>query len=187
MGKSVPDKLKFYVGIDQSYSSTGVVVLGSDGSCVAKAFKAGKPEHPFHERLNDLWKQIARILPNPKDTLICMEGAAYAAEFNVFMLGELSGALKYCMYNAGYKYDIVQPTVLKKFATGAGNAQKAAVAVGVRTKWGFENKSNDIIDAFVLAKVSEAGGNNAVAQILRDEAEKAKIQKKLKARKTKNG
>lgn len=154
---------KYYVGIDPSYSSTGIVILHGE-DIVAHAFKAGKPEHPFHERIHDLWKQIKRVLPEPEKCIISIEGAAYAAEFNAFMLGELSGALKYCMYTNGYKYDVVQPTVVKKFATGAGNAQKHYVAAYVAQKWNFVHPSNDVVDAFVLAKISE-GGKEALAQI----------------------
>jgi crossover junction endodeoxyribonuclease RuvC len=150
----MPDKM--YVGIDPSYSSTGVVILDGDTTHV-HTFKAGKPDHPFHERIHDLWKQISRVLPEASKCEICIEGAAYAAEFNAFMLGELSGALKYCLYSNGYKYNVVQPTVVKKFATGKGNAQKHFVAAHVAQKWGFVHSSNDAVDAFVLAKIAEAG------------------------------
>lgn len=177
----MPD-IKYYVGIDPSYSGTGIVVLGGE-QIVAHAFKAGKPDHPFHERVHDLWKQISRVLPKPEDCRICMEGAAYAAEFNAFMLGELSGALKYCMYVNGYKYEIAQPTVVKKYATGAGNAQKHFVAAHVAKKWGFTHSSNDVTDAFVLAKIAEEGGPKAVDTILKAQT----TNKKTKARKNKDG
>jgi crossover junction endodeoxyribonuclease RuvC len=172
------ESAKYYVGIDPSYSGTGIVILGGE-EVIAHAFKAGKPEHPFHERVHDLWKQILRVLPKPDECIICIEGAAYAAEFNAFMLGELSGALKYCMYSNGYKYEVVQPTVVKKFATGAGNAQKHFVAAHVAQKWGFVNSSNDVVDAFVLAKISEAGGPKLVTELMG-------ATKKKKARKAKD-
>lgn len=149
--------MKYFVGIDQSYSSTGVVILGGPEPVVG-AFRAGKPGHPFHERVHDLWKQISRVLPPPDECIICMEGAAFAAEFNTFMLGELSGALRYLMYINGYEYMLAQPTVVKKYATGSGNAQKSDMAIGVAKKWGYYNKCNDIIDAYAMAKIAEAGG-----------------------------
>lgn len=149
---------RYYVGIDQSYSSTGLVILDRDTDVVRSyAIKAGKPTWPFHERLTELWHQISMQLPEAEETIICMEGAAFGAEFNVFMLGELSGALKYCMATAGYKYFIVAPTVLKKYATGSGNATKPYVAAYVRSKWRFDSSSNDIVDAYVLAKIAELG------------------------------
>ena len=150
---------KIFVGIDPSYSSTGVVVI--DGAEIKPyAFKAGKSDLPFHERIHDLWKQIGRVLPPPEKAVICIEGAAYAAEFNAFMLGELSGALKYILYSNNYKYEVVQPTVLKKYATGSGNAQKHFVAAYVAKKWDFVHASNDVVDAFVLAKIASEGGSS---------------------------
>ena len=143
-----------FVGIDQSYSSTGVVVIDGD-SITARAIKAGTPKDPFHIRLSDLITKIKVLLPDPKDTLIYMEGAAYAATYNVFMLGELSGALKMFFYQSGYAYEIVQPTVLKKFATGSGQANKKMIKESVQERWGFKSGCDDINDAFVLAQIAK--------------------------------
>ena len=148
-----------YVGLDLSYSSTGFVMLDGE-NIVSHAFKAGKPNWPFHERANDLWKALKHALPAPDDCKICIEGAAYAAEFNAFMLGELSGAIRMLLYLNGYKYELIQPTTVKKFATGTGNAQKHFVAAHVAKKWDFTHRSNDVVDAFVLAKICEFGPEN---------------------------
>jgi crossover junction endodeoxyribonuclease RuvC len=149
--------MSIYVGIDLSYSSTGVVKIDGDKVDCA-AFKAGTPKDSFEKRVKELWLKISKFLPPPELCLIGIEGAAYAAEFNAFKLGELSGAIKVYLTEAGYAYTIVQPTVLKKFATGKGNAEKTYVAAQVMRKWGFSNPCNDIVDAFVLAKIMVEGG-----------------------------
>jgi crossover junction endodeoxyribonuclease RuvC len=147
---------KAHVGLDLSYSSTGVVILEA-GSQSYFAFKAGKPDLPFHERAIDLWKQLTHVLPPAEQCSVYIEGAAYAAEFGAFMAGELAGAIKVLLAMNGYRYTIVSPNQLKKFATGSGNAQKHYVAAHVMKKWEFTHKSNDVVDAYVLAKMSEDG------------------------------
>lgn len=148
----------YNVGLDLSYSGTGVVII-HDETVETYEFKAGKPNTPFHERAADLWKQLARVMPNPatNEVNIVIEGAAYAAEFNAFTLGELTGAVKVFLYLHGYKYELAAPNVVKKFATGSGNAQKTYVAACVAQKWGFVHKSNNVSDAYVLAKIAEIG------------------------------
>ena len=148
-----------YVGIDPSYSSTGVVVLyDSCGDVDCAAFKAGIPKDPTEKRVKELWLKLLPMLPPPEITTIAIEGAAYAAEFAAFKMGELAGALKVFLTEAGYSYILVPPTVVKKFATGKGNAPKPFVAAHVAKKWGFMHSCDDIVDAYVLARYAMEGG-----------------------------
>lgn len=142
---------KYSVGIDLSFTSTGLVVINDDGTEKAFRFKAGTPDEPFSVRVNKLWEGMTSALPKSKDTLIVMEGAAYAAQFKAFQCGELAGAIKMRLADSAYKVDLIAPTVLKKFATGKGNATKDVVAKHVEAKWGFTNRCHDIVDAYVLA------------------------------------
>jgi len=45
---------------------------------------------------------------------------------------------------------------LKKFASGKGNTKKDELAVHIYKKWGFESKSDNIRDAYVLARMAMA-------------------------------
>ena len=150
--------VRYAVGIDQSYSSTGLVILDLKSNTViqAKTIKAGKPGMELGLRLSTLISEIRAALPKDvASTCICMEGGAFASEFNTFRLGELSGALRYALYNEGYKVELVQPTTLKKFVTGKGSATKVMMAQAVKERWGYEHPSDDIIDAYGLARAAE--------------------------------
>lgn len=150
--------VRYAVGIDQSYSSTGLVILDLKSNTViqAKTIKAGKPSMELGLRLSTLISEIRVALPKDvASTYICMEGGAFASEFNTFRLGELSGALRYALYNEGYKVELVQPTTLKKFVTGKGSATKVMMAQAVKERWGYEHPSDDIIDAYGLARAAE--------------------------------
>jgi len=56
--------------------------------------------------------------------LVYMEDYALGAKGKVFNLGENGGLLKWKMWKAGVPFHLVGPTVVKKFASGKGNADK---------------------------------------------------------------
>lgn len=60
----------------------------------------------------------------PDIRTVTIEDYAYSATGRVFHIGEHTGILKYLLYSAGYTVIPVPPTVVKKFATGKGNADK---------------------------------------------------------------
>lgn len=160
-------KVRYAVGIDQSYSSTGLVVLDLEEGVVIEhcTIKAGNSEMKLGLRLHILISKLLSSMPSDVgSTYVCLEGGAFASEFNTFRLGELSGAIRYALYKEGYEVEIVQPTTLKKFITGKGSATKVMMAQAVKERWGFENTSDDIIDAYGLARAAEYLGNNRVEE-----------------------
>jgi hypothetical protein len=56
--------------------------------------------------------------------LVFLEDYALGAKGKVFNLGENGGLLKWKMWKAGVPFHLVGPTVVKKFASGKGNADK---------------------------------------------------------------
>lgn len=60
---------------------------------------------------------------------IGIEDYAFAATGRVFHIGEHAGVLKYVLHHKGWKLDTIPPTVIKKFATGKGNADKHKMTV----------------------------------------------------------
>lgn len=55
---------------------------------------------------------------------VAIEDYAFSATGRVFHIGEHTGVLKYLLYKSGYAVKSIPPTVIKKFATGKGNADK---------------------------------------------------------------
>lgn len=58
------------------------------------------------------------------NTHIFLEDYAIAAKGRVFDIAENTGILKFWLYEHSYKFNLIPPTTLKKFATGKGNAKK---------------------------------------------------------------
>jgi crossover junction endodeoxyribonuclease RuvC len=96
-----------------------------------------------------------------------IEGYAYANQHTLAILVEIGVTMRLALYRRKVPCYIAPPSVLKKYATGKGNSKKPEVASAVRERWGFENPSDDVVDAYVLAKIAQdmASGSQAVAGI----------------------
>lgn len=96
--------------------------------------------------------------------LVVLEGYAMAAKGLVFHIGEHTGILKNQMWRHGYKFVTPPPTVVKKFATGKGNANKDVMELSFEAETNFKMRSqtgqsiasnspsNDLVDAYYMAK-----------------------------------
>lgn len=96
---------------------------------------------------------------------IGLEGYAYNATGRVFNIAENTGILKYKLHQALIPVDIIEPTKVKKLATGKGNADKETMVNSFMTETGIDlhnlitpNKTNvgspvtDIVDSYYICK-----------------------------------
>ncbi|MED0673157.1 hypothetical protein P4S95_23565, partial [Aneurinibacillus aneurinilyticus] len=60
------------------------------------------------------------------------------------------------LYRRGIPYQEVSPNGLKKFTGAGGTASKAEVVVETFKRWGFQCKSDNVTDAYVLAQIARA-------------------------------
>ena len=94
--------------------------------------------------------------------VVALEGYAFGAKGLVFHIGECTGVLKQALWAASVEVNVIQPTALKKHATGKGNSNKEAMNEAFIKLTGFDvrarlecapkqwNPSSDIVDAFFL-------------------------------------
>lgn len=97
-----------------------------------------------------------------EDHYILIEDYSFGSKGRVFNLAENCGLLKYFLYKDGYKFFTVPPTVIKKYATGKGNADKqkmydafyALTEIDLTYVYSKSGKLGspvtDIVDAFYL-------------------------------------
>lgn len=101
---------------------------------------------------------------------IALEGYAYNATGRVFHIAENTGILKYKLHLLGTPVDVIEPTRVKKFATGKGNADKQKMYEAFTYETGVDlqqiitpNKTllgspvTDIIDAYYICKLFVRG------------------------------
>ena len=92
-----------------------------------------------------------------------MEGYAYGAKGRVFNLAENMGLLKYKLYKHAIPVTIVEPSKVKKCATGKGNADKQVMYetfsketnTDLKSMFGQKTLSNpvtDVIDSYYVLK-----------------------------------
>jgi len=94
---------------------------------------------------------------------IVVEDYAFAAKGRVFNIAENTGLLKHQLWRFKKNYETIAPTVIKKFATGKGNANKEAMYEAFLTETGcdllalFDTSTvaspvNDVADSYFMAK-----------------------------------
>lgn len=118
------------------------------------------------QRYENIASWVLGILLNfTKDEIyIMIEDYSFGSKGKVFHIAENCGLLKYVLYKNGYKFFTVPPTVVKKHATGKGNATKEKMyetfveSTGVElhkilsptTKLG--SPTTDVVDAWYIAR-----------------------------------
>lgn len=140
------------MGLDLSLTSTGVAVFDS----ASISTQVISSSHKAERRLQDLRDKIMGVVSKQKVDLCVVEGYAFGRPNVMAPMGELGGVVKLALYMDGIETLIIPPTRVKKFATGRGQAKKDEVRLSVYKRWGFEAKTNDEIDAYVLVRIGMA-------------------------------
>lgn len=93
-----------------------------------------------------------------------LEGYAMGAKGQIFQIGECAGLLKHKLWERDHKITLIAPTVIKRFATGSGSADKIKMAEAFKNQTKVDlapifgrpgtSPSSDIIDSFFLARYS---------------------------------
>lgn len=172
-----------YVGVDYSLTSPCVCVsrdktfsnsffyfLNDRKTVLGKCHNILGEQHEEYltdqERYENIATWVLAILANFKkeEVTILIEDYSFGSKGRVFNLAENCGLLKYMLYTNNYKFFTVAPTVIKKYATGKGNATKEKMyeafvketfinlhsIISPTTKLG--SPTTDIVDAWYIAQ-----------------------------------
>jgi Holliday junction resolvasome RuvABC endonuclease subunit len=118
------------------------------------------------ERFHNLASWSLEILKKSRVSYVSLEGYSYGSSSSrLFQIAENGGTLKQMMWKNRINFDVVAPTVVKKTATGKGNANKEKMwdsfidetTVNLFHMIGQEEKKHwnpvsDMVDAYYLAK-----------------------------------
>jgi hypothetical protein len=180
-----------HIGIDYSLTCPAICVF--DGDCPSldkirgsflsnckfyfltdrKKFELTGPQffghpHKQYKHSAERYEQIADFILSwiPNESKISLEGYSFGSRGGrAFDIGEATGLLKYKLYKLNHNVTIIPPTVVKKYATGKGNADKYKMAEAFKQETQrdlyfelncSEGKSpvSDIIDSYYLCKMS---------------------------------
>lgn len=140
------------IGLDMSATSTGVVVLSRE--LTVEYARTINPTCHGAERLYEIYATLTEIARRygPFAAMV-REDYAIGATNKPYLMGEVGGIAQVALYpHAGRVFEAA-PTQLKKFASGNASASKGEVMEAVKGRYGFETESDDIADAYVLARI----------------------------------
>lgn len=154
-----------YIGIDPS-TKTGIVILDKNGEVMHKEEITSNKKGDL-DRFDDIAQQVKSLVK--KTDKVTIEGFSYGSRGRgVSTQYGIGWILRYVLYYAGVDFVEVPPTTLKKFATGKGNTKKENMIIPIYKRYGFEDESDNIRDAYVLAQIARAldgKGEHTKAQI----------------------
>lgn len=158
------------VSRDKTFSNSFFYFLNDRKTVQGKVHNILGEQHDEYmtdqERYENIASWVLTILAGFKkeEITILIEGYSFGSTGRVFNIAENCGILKYMLYKNGYKFFTVPPTVVKKFATGKGNATKEKMyesfvkdtlielhsIISPTTKLG--SPTTDIVDAWYIAR-----------------------------------
>lgn len=155
--------MNFFVGVDPS-SKTGLVKVDmASGEVKTRKELTGIGSVDPKRNVSLIDEIMDHIQPGD---IIGIEGYSYGSKGKgVSFQFELGGMLREWLYRRKLNYTIITPSQLKKFATGKGNTPKDAMGVPIFKRFGFEDRSNNITDAFILAKIVQALNMSAFERV----------------------
>jgi len=173
-----------FAGIDYSLTSPAVTIYDDSkpfvwDNCHSYFLSDLKKTHGVHgnvvgtpmplynsdqERYQGIAEWVLDILRSHCVDHVFIEDYSYGSTGRVFHIAENAGVLKQLLWSSNYKFQTIAPTVIKKHATGKGNASKEAMGeafiqetiIDLRPVLNLtEKQSNpisDIIDSFYIVK-----------------------------------
>lgn len=159
------------LGLDVS-TKTGAVLLDRHGNPIyAKEWDTSEePNKDNLERARLQANRLTKLLDKHSPDLIIFEGYG-GTVYNLVPLVTIGTVLRYFIRQYGLDYYEAAPSQLKKFATGSGKGKKDQIRLGVYKHWGFEDDSDNVVDAYVLAQMgyyfSRKKGNQYQKEVLK--------------------
>lgn len=170
--KKVPQFPVCVMGLDVS-THTGCVVLG-EGGAVHEQVEICLPPLPNDAgmekrmgRCSHLQSEVENFLRKHRPHVIAVEGYSFASMHKQTTLVELGAFVRMALIEyispfstmgaPGYVRLLeVAPSSLKKFVLGKGVGPKEQVMMQVFKRWRYEAPTNNLADAYVLARIAGA-------------------------------
>lgn len=153
----------YYIGIDQSYTSTGFVVLDKKKKMIdCKTFSTPKTDDIF-KRAWDMSEMIIKEITKYPDSELAIEGLAFSMSGNATrdLAGLQFTIITKLKFILNKEIEIVTPPALKKSATDNGKASKELMIQSLPKKihdhftidknWKKSRGLTDVTDAYFLA------------------------------------
>lgn len=139
------------LGLDISSTSTGAVVLNALSlEPVFQGVWVPPKGLDYLERGSWQAERLLALTEQFDFDKVTIEGYSLGSTNGAEPLITVGTVLRYFLRQEGYSWAIAAPTQVKKFA---GAATKQDIKVQAYKRWGFEHRSDDVVDAYVLAHI----------------------------------
>ena len=145
----------YFLGIDPSATSTGVVLLNNtSGGSITTTIASGKLRDA--SRLKFINRELLDLLDGKVIQKCVMESPSYGSTHKEFILGEALGVIKLTLACSNVRsIEYASPTQLKKFLTGNHRASKPDM-VREALLLGCPSLQNDVCDAWAAALLARS-------------------------------
>jgi crossover junction endodeoxyribonuclease RuvC len=146
------------MAIDPSLTGTAIVLLGKEET-LRREYKTKSGDWDSNisgrdARYMSIISKVKEKAERYRPKYLFIENYAHNAQGKgVIQLGEFGGVLRHNIHEFFTFFAEVPPTVIKKFATGKGNANKAAVISAIVSRYGVQVKTDNEADAYALAQL----------------------------------
>ena len=143
-----------FVGVDHSFNGTAIIVIDKEGCIVENILYKSKGNNDV-EKLIDIENKIS-FVPNiiSLERVYIEAPSLHSKGTNALQMGALHYMIATYLHKHKVNYKAIEPTKLKKFATGKGNAKKELMLLNVYKKWGISFENNNSADAYSLARMA---------------------------------
>lgn len=147
---------RFIVGLDISYTNTGVAVL-KDGVYQPDwsfTFPTNVKQGSHVARADLIAKKILKHLDaisSQGEVFVFVEDYAFARLVNREAMGELGGIVKHSLWERNYPWETLPISTIRKIVTGKGNAKKDQVMYSLLKRHDIDINQNDLADAAAVA------------------------------------
>ena len=139
-----------YLGIDQSITQTGVVILGGDGKVIHSEV-ASFTRYDHQERLIKIYIYFSDLAKRYPKMKFGVEDYAFNSFYSREKMGELRGIIELALIHNNINYQIVPIKVHRKSTYGNGNIKKDEAANMAMKLYGVRFVTLDEFDAFSIA------------------------------------
>ena len=146
---------KKVMGLDVS-THTGFALLDANDPVEPMVTGVISSEKKGIARVYEMGKDLEGIVLDQHPDLIVFEGFGYANTNSLVTLVEIATYMKVIVFMCNIPMVVVAPPSLKKFVLQKGVGKKDMMRLEVYKRWGFEDDSDDVIDAYALAMVGVA-------------------------------
>ena len=168
--------MTIFIGIDQSFTSTGYCVIRDNEVLDFGVFKTTIHDGDIHDRANIIVNNITALCNNYKDFKFSMEGLSFGQRGSATR--DLAGLqfiiINYIRFQLNIlDINIISPKSIKKLATGSGGSSKVKVTKTMmvhslpdeikalfKTKYKTSTGLYDVTDAYYLAKYNQSISTN---------------------------